>query len=113
MKNRLHDKKAGIAINPDTPAEKLLPWLDKIDIALIMSVFPGYGGQSYIEDVNSKFAFLKNAGNKDLIISVDGGVNKDNIAKVYSLGADVLVAGTAVFNDDIKGSVKELMELCK
>lgn len=106
-------KKAGIAINPDTPAEKLLPWLDKIDIVLIMSVFPGYGGQKYIEDVNSKFTFLKNAGNKDLIISVDGGVNKDNIAKVYSLGADVLVAGTAVFNDDIKGSVKELMELCK
>ena len=106
-------KKVGIAINPDTDAQKLVPYLNDIDMALVMSVFPGYGGQKYIESVNSKIQFLRKEAGPDFHIQVDGGINKDNIAEVNGLGADVLVAGTAVFNDDISGSVKTLMELCK
>ncbi len=106
-------KDVGIAINPDTPAEKVLPYLQNIDLVLVMSVFPGYGGQKYIEDVNSKIELIRQKAGADFHIQVDGGINKENIAKVHAQGADVLVAGTAVFNDDIKGSVKQLMELCK
>lgn len=106
-------KKVGIALNPDTSAEKVIPYLDKIDMVLVMSVFPGYGGQKYIEDVNSKISFLREKSGKDFHIQVDGGINKSNISHVHNLGADVLVAGTAVFNDDICGSVKELMALCE
>lgn len=103
-------KKTGIAINPDTDVQKLVPYLKDIDMALVMSVFPGYGGQKYIEDVNSKIKFLRKEAGADFHIQVDGGINSSNIASVYKLGADVLVAGTAVFNDDIHGSVKMLME---
>ena len=110
---RSFGKDVGIAINPDTPAEKLLPYLKDIDLALVMSVFPGYGGQKYIEDVDLKIQLLRKEAGEGFHIQVDGGINKDNIAKVHALGADVLVAGTAVFNDDIEGSVRELMELCR
>ncbi|MBP3361459.1 MAG: ribulose-phosphate 3-epimerase [Clostridia bacterium] len=105
-------KKAGIAINPDTPADGLLRYLDKIDMALVMSVFPGYGGQKYIRDVNEKIRFLRAAAGPEFRIEVDGGVNASNIKDVYSCGADVLVAGTAVFNEDIDGSVKALLHIC-
>lgn len=110
---RSFGKDVGIAINPDTPAEKIVPYLKDIDLALVMSVFPGYGGQKYIDDVGSKIQFLRKEAGEKFHIEVDGGINKDNISKVHALGADILVAGTAVFNSDIEGSVRELMELCR
>ncbi len=100
-------KKVGIAINPDTPIEKLTPYLDKMDMALLMTVFPGYGGQKYIEYVNDKIKALR-ALAPTLNIEVDGGVNASTIAMAKEAGANVFVAGTAVFNDDITGSVKKL-----
>lgn len=108
-----YGKKVGIAINPDTSAEGVMKYIDDIDMVLVMSVFPGYGGQKYIESVNEKIKFLRENTREGFHIQVDGGVNKSNIADVCKFGADVLVAGTAVFNDDIEGSVKTLMELCK
>ena len=102
------DKKVGIAINPDTPYEKVLPYADKIDMILVMSVFPGYGGQKYIEDVNAKITALREKLGPDFLIEVDGGVKKENIKSVIDAGANVIVAGTAVFNDDIEGSVAAL-----
>lgn len=102
------DKKVGIAINPDTPYEKVLPYADKIDMILVMSVFPGYGGQKYIEDVNAKITALREKLGPDFLIEVDGGVKKENIKSVVDAGANVIVAGTAVFNDDIEGSVAAL-----
>lgn len=102
------DKKVGIAINPDTPYEKVLPYADKIDMILVMSVFPGYGGQKYIEDVNAKITALREKLGPDFLIEVDGGVKKENIKSVVEAGANVIVAGTAVFNDDIEGSVAAL-----
>lgn len=101
-------KKVGIAINPDTPYEKVLPYADKIDMILVMSVFPGYGGQKYIEDVNAKITALREKLGPDFLIEVDGGVKKENIKSVIDAGANVIVAGTAVFNDDIEGSVAAL-----
>ena len=103
-------KKVGIAINPDTAYEVLLPYLDKIDMVLIMSVFPGYGGQKYIEDVNDKIKALRKITGPDFLIEVDGGVKKDNIKSVVDCGANILVAGTAAFGDDIEGSVKGLLD---
>ena len=103
-------KKAGISLNPGTPVDAVKPYLDKVDMVLVMSVNPGYGGQSYIEDVNPKITELRKLLGEDFLIEVDGGVKKTNIKKVVDLGANVIVAGSAVFNDDITGSVKGLLE---
>ena len=105
--------KVGIAINPDTDVQGLVPYLKDIDMVLVMSVFPGYGGQKYIESVNFKISFLRKEMGPEFHIEIDGGINKENIADVYKLGADVIVAGTAVFGGNIEGNVKSLMELCK
>ena len=106
---RKHGKRAAIAINPDTPIEKIKPYLDKIDMALLMTVFPGYGGQKYITDVNAKIKELREIVGEDFDIEVDGGVNESTVGMALEAGANVLVAGTAVFNDDIAGSVKKLL----
>lgn len=103
-------KKAGISLNPATPLEAVLPYLDKVDMVLVMSVNPGYGGQKYIEDVNPKISELRRLTGEDFLIEVDGGVKKENIKSVVDLGANVIVAGSAVFNDDVEGSVKGLLE---
>ncbi len=102
-------KRAGIAINPDTSIEKIKPYLDKIDMALLMTVFPGYGGQKYIEDVNAKIKELRAIVGEDFDIEVDGGVNASTISMAKEAGANVFVAGTAVFNDNITESVKKLL----
>lgn len=105
--------KAGLAINPETPAEAALPYTDMVDMLLVMSVHPGHGGQKYIEDVNSKIRYFRSLKGPDFNIEVDGGVNKSNIKSVVGCGANVIVAGSAVFNDDIEGSVRALKEEVK
>ncbi len=102
--------KAGISLNPATPISAIEPYLNKVDMVLVMSVNPGYGGQSYIEDVNPKISKLREMMGEDFLIEVDGGIKKDNIKKVADLGANVIVAGSAVFNDDITASIKGLLE---
>lgn len=103
-------KKAGITINPGTPVDAIKPYLDKVDMVLVMSVNPGYGGQKYIEDVNPKIKELRELLGEDFLIEVDGGIKAENIKSVVDLGANVIVAGSAVFNDDVAGSIKALME---
>ncbi len=103
-------KKVGIALNPDTPIERILPYLDKIDMALLMTVFPGYGGQKYIVEVNEKIKALRKIVGEDFDIEVDGGVNASTILAAKEAGANIFVAGTAVFNDDIAASVKKLLD---
>lgn len=103
-------KKAGIALNPETCVEAVKPYLDKVDMVLVMSVNPGHGGQKYMEEVNPKIAELRRLCGEDFLIQVDGGIKKENIKAVVDLGANVIVAGSAVFNDDIAGSVKALTE---
>lgn len=109
---KAHGVRAALAINPETDVEAVLPYLDMVDMVLIMSVHPGHGGQSYIEAVNDKIKYLRERAGEDFDIQVDGGVKRDNIKKVYDLGANVIVAGSAVFNDDIAGSTKALIEEC-
>ena len=106
-------KKVGIALNPDTPVEKVLPYAKKADMILLMTVFPGYGGQKYIKEVNEKIKELRDTLGEDYLIEVDGGINTDTAKEAVGNGAYVLVAGTSVFNADIEGSVKKLKEVAE
>ena len=92
-----------LTINPDIPAERLVPYLDKVDMVLIMSVFAGFGGQKFIPESLEKIRFIKEEITKrglSTLIEVDGGVSADNAATLFAAGADVLVAGSAVFGAD-------------
>ena len=92
-----------LTINPDIPAERLVPYLDKVDMVLIMSVFAGFGGQKFIPESLDKIRFIKSEITKrglSTLIEVDGGVSDDNAASLFAAGADVLVAGSAVFGAD-------------
>lgn len=92
--------KAGISIKPNTEVAVLEPWIEKLDMVLIMSVEPGFGGQSFIAHSLDKVRELKamiKAHNTNCIIEIDGGISASNAAEVFSAGADVVVAGSAVF----------------
>lgn len=93
--------KVGISIKPATPAEEIFNLLDKIDLALVMSVEPGFGGQSFMTSAVEKILKLrKEAGTLPLHIEVDGGINEETARLCVNAGCDVLVAGSAVFNSE-------------
>ncbi len=96
-------KKAGLALNPDAPLERVIPYFDKIDMLLIMSVYAGFGGQSYIDDVNDKIAEARLRLGPDFDIQVDGGVYHNNVDIPIMAGANVIVAGSAVFGSEDPG----------
>ncbi|GAB4507327.1 MAG: ribulose-phosphate 3-epimerase [Allomuricauda sp.] len=106
--------KAGVAINPHTSVNLLEDTIQDIDIVLVMSVNPGFGGQSFIENTYQKVADLKeliNRKNAKTLIEIDGGVNAENAKKLVDHGADVLVAGSFVFkSEDPMATIKELKE---
>ncbi len=106
---RSRGKLAGISINPATPVERIIPYLEKVDMVLVMSVEPGYGGQEYITAVNEKIKYLREIKGDYFKIEVDGGVRENNIDSVLAAGANVIVAGSAVFNGDIESNIKRLM----
>ena len=92
--------KAGVAINPNTDAEVLAPFIKEIDLVCVMSVYPGFGGQKFIETTYEKVVALKEIITKagaSTLIEIDGGVDANNAAALTKAGADVLVAGTTVF----------------
>lgn len=100
---RATGKKAGIALNPGTPAEAVEYLLDLCDMVLVMTVNPGFGGQSFIETALPKIEKLRkkiDASGRDIILEVDGGVNAKNAARVVAAGATALVAGTAIYGGD-------------
>lgn len=107
--------KAGIAISPDTSVEVLTPYVEMVDMILIMSVHPGFGGQSFIESSLEKIAdtkaLLKKQGRETVWIEVDGGIGKDNIKAVRDAGANVFVAGSAVFKGDMAANTRFLLEI--
>lgn len=106
--------KSGIAINPKTPVEKILPYLGMVDMVLVMSVNPGFGGQKLILETLDKITRLIDIRNERKMcynIEIDGGINSDNISKIISLGTDIVVAGTAVFGGDISQNVKKIREV--
>ena len=98
---RAAGKQAGVSLNPGTPVETLDPIIDMLDLVLIMSVNPGFGGQSFIESQLAKIEAVRkrldSVGSK-AILEVDGGVNAENAPRVIGAGATALVAGTAVFS---------------
>ena len=90
--------KAGIAINPDSDYKKVLDYTEFLDYILIMSVFPGFGGQSFIESTLDSMKFLKdNTKNSNILIGVDGGVNLSTIDKVYDTGIDITIVGSGLY----------------
>ena len=92
------DKLAGIAINPDTDYKAIIKYLDHIDYILIMSVFPGFGGQSFIEStLESMKGLVEATVDKNILIGVDGGVNLKTINKVYNTGIDITITGSAFY----------------
>lgn len=92
--------KVGLAINPETKIEKLIPYIDYIDLVLFMSVNPGLGGQVFKEEVIDKIKRLKEMAPKDLIISIDGGVNDKTVNLCKYAGCDMAVAGSYVTNSE-------------
>jgi ribulose-phosphate 3-epimerase len=93
-------KKAGVALNPATPVEAVDYILGDVDVIMVMSVNPGFGGQSFIDSQLRKIAALRariDASGRDIALEVDGGIGSQNIAKAIAAGANVLVAGTATF----------------
>ena len=95
--------KAGVSLNPATPVENIKDMLPDLDMVLIMSVNPGFGGQKFIEfsiDKIKRLAALRKETNGSFMIEVDGGVNLDNAMSLVNAGADILVAGSAVFGAD-------------
>jgi len=98
-----HDMKAGVSLNPHTPISVLEDIIQDIDLVLLMSVNPGFGGQSFIENTYSKIEKLKALiaeKNANVIIEIDGGVNLETGKKLVEAGADALVAGSFVFNSE-------------
>lgn len=105
-------KKAGLAINPDTPVEVVKPFLKDLDLVLIMSVFPGFGGQKFIDGSAERVKLTKKLCadcGSDALVEIDGGINADNAKAVIEAGADVLVAGSAVFGaSDRRAAIERL-----
>lgn len=91
--------RAGVTLNPDTPAETLADYLEEIDEVLVMSVWPGFGGQSFIEDVLLKVSQLREM-KPELDISIDGGINQDTAEKAARAGANIFQVGTFMFKAD-------------
>ncbi|MCQ2495113.1 MAG: ribulose-phosphate 3-epimerase [Lachnospiraceae bacterium] len=106
--------KAGVALNPSTPLNVLDYIYDDVDMILIMSVNPGFGGQKFIPGTMDKLRELKKilaAKNKNIDVQVDGGINLNNVAEVMAAGANVIVSGSSVFNGDIDSNVRHFLEI--
>lgn len=106
--------KTGVALNPATPLSVLDYVLEYTDMVLIMSVNPGFGGQSYIPNSTEKIAQIRDIINKrglDTDIEVDGGINQSNVTEVIDAGANVIVAGSAIFNGDAQKNVEAFKEI--
>ncbi|MCR9248402.1 MAG: ribulose-phosphate 3-epimerase [bacterium] len=107
---RSRGARAGLSVQPDTPVERLLPFLDRLDLVLVMSVFAGFGGQKFMPEVLPKVQELRDRGFTG-DISMDGGIGPETIAAGAGAGANVFVAGTAVFGvADRKARIAELRD---
>lgn len=108
------DMKAGVALNPATSVSILNYIFDDIDMAVVMSVNPGFAGQAFIPSMLDKIKRIhkiaEDKGLKNLEIEVDGGITLNNLSAVVDAGANVIVAGSAIFHADVKGNVKEFIK---
>ena len=108
--------KVGISIKPKTEPKVLFPYLDKVDLVLVMSVEPGFGGQSFIDSALDKIKYLKEKKEQNgynYLIEVDGGINRETAEKCSAAGCEVVVAGTYIFKYVNENNEKELSEVIK
>ncbi len=105
--------KSGVALNPSTPLDTIRYCLDDLDLVLIMSVNPGFGGQSFIDAVIPKITATKTMiSGRAIQLQVDGGINKDNLANLARMGVDNIVAGSSIFGTDNPGkTIKEMFDI--
>lgn len=111
---RKYGVKVGITLNPETPVNAIVPYVELVDMVLVMSVHPGFGGQKFIESSVDKVREVKavlNEKNLNIDIEIDGGINLDNVQSVLEAGANVIVAGSAVFKNDSMENVKKFLEI--
>jgi len=118
-------KKAALSVKPGTPIEAVYPWLEQLDMVLVMTVEPGFGGQAFMEGMLAKVSALRNAlqnagrekfarRDLDIVIQVDGGISESTIGLAARAGADCFVAGSAVFNaGDAKKAIAKLRQAAK
>jgi ribulose-phosphate 3-epimerase len=111
-------KRPGIALNPETAAEAVHPFLDRVDLLLVMTVHPGWGGQSFIAEVLPKLRALRDEVDRRglaLEIGVDGGVNLETIGRAYAAGGEILVAGSALYatDGDLAPTVADLRDAAR
>lgn len=108
--------RAGLSIKPATPVEALLPYMDEVDMILMMSVEPGFGGQGYIEESTERIRevarMIKTSG-RDIDLEVDGGISLTRLEMVLDAGVNVIVAGSAIFKNDIKANAENYMKILK
>ena len=105
--------KAGLSIKPDTDVEVLFPFLSKVDMVLVMTVEPGFGGQKFLDFTYDKIKAVRREINRlgvSVDVEIDGGVTRENIKSILEAGANVIVAGSAVFKGDITGNIKYFLE---
>lgn len=108
--------KAGLAVNPETDVKELVPYLEDVEMILIMSVHPGFGGQKFIPESLDKIREVRamlNEKNLETDIQVDGGIYVENVREVLDAGANVIVAGSAVFRGDAGENTTKFMEILK
>lgn len=108
--------KAGLAVNPETDVKELVPYLEDVEMILIMSVYPGFGGQKFIPESLDKIREVRamlNEKNLETDIQVDGGIYVENVREVLDAGANVIVAGSAVFRGDAGENTAKFMEILK
>lgn len=116
--DKIHEygMKAGLSINPETDVKELMPYLEDADMILVMSVHPGFGGQKFIPETLEKIRAVRNMLNKknlDTDIQVDGGIYVENVREVLDAGANIIVAGSAVFRGDAGENTAKFMEILK
>ena len=108
-------KRVGVSLNPDTPVKKVINHLVNIDLILVMSVYPGFGGQKFMPEIIKKIeelSYIRGRENLNFDIEVDGGINFSNSKLVIEAGANILVSGTTIFREN-KGDIKKNIKILK
>lgn len=108
--------KAGVAINPETSVHKVIPYLSMVDMVLVMTVHPGFGGQKYLDSCTDKIRIVRDAITQKGLstdVEVDGGINDDTLSIVLEAGANVIVMGSSVFRGNAYENAKHFMEILK
>ena len=116
--DKIHEmgKMAGLALNPETAVDEVLPYLSHVEMILVMTVHPGFGGQSYIDECTEKIEIINAIINEyklDTLLEVDGGIKTDNVDIPLDAGANVIVAGSAVYKGDVVKNVSDFKEIFK